>query len=75
MLKGNIEALPVINYVSFTLTLESNLCLISKSFERWETESMEAVNERDPSNYESIQRVNGRGGERNDKWSTRVVDA
>jgi hypothetical protein len=36
---------------------------------------MEAVNERDPSNYESIQMVNRRGGERNDKWYTRVVDA
>jgi len=41
-------------------------------------ESMEVVNEKDPSNCESIQRVNGRGGqlcerERNDKWSARVV--
>jgi len=30
--------------------------------ERWKTKSMEAVNERDPSNCKSIQRVNRRGG-------------
>jgi len=51
-LKGNIKALPVIS--SFSLTLRDE--------RQREHGRPEAVNERDPSKCESIQRLNGKGG-------------